>query len=134
MKRKVISLFVLASAGLLFSGYLSGVRLFSGSCAFNEPCPYFLGHPACWYGFTMYLIMFVATGIALVYKKRSATAIMTDRVVSFIGILFAGNFVVQEIARSAVRGALGFSTCVYGLIFYIAIFIISFITFQESRS
>ena len=38
----------LASGGTAFSGYLSAVRLLTGSCAFNESCPFFLGYPACW--------------------------------------------------------------------------------------
>jgi hypothetical protein len=33
----------LAAAGTLFSGYLNTVRLFTGSCAFNESCPFFSG-------------------------------------------------------------------------------------------
>jgi hypothetical protein len=63
MKALIVILLALASAGLLFSGYLSAVNLFSGTCAFNETCPYFLGYPACWYGFAMYLIIFLVTGV-----------------------------------------------------------------------
>lgn len=135
MRQKVIILFVLTSAGLLFSGYLSGTKLLLGSCAFNEPCPYFLGYPACWYGFAMYLAMFAMTAIALISQKSSAMAraIKTDLVISIVGILFAGNFVVQEIARSAVTGVIGLSTCTYGLIFYIAIFIVSIVKPRSAR-
>jgi hypothetical protein len=125
MRQKVLTLFILASAGLIFSGYLSGVKLISGSCALNEPCPYFLGYPACWYGFAMYLAMFIVTAVALANDKHATIAIKADLAISFVGILFAGNFVLQEIERSTVTGTLGLSTCVYGLIFYIAIFIVS---------
>jgi len=131
MRTRPVALFVLASAGLLFSGYLSAVKLLSGSCAFNEPCPYFLGYPACWYGFAMYLVMFLVTAAALAWKEKVKRAVVADAVVSFIGILFAGNFVVQEIARSAFTGTLGFSTCVYGLVFYVAIFIVSFTALRK---
>ena len=132
MRSKVLILFILASAGLLFSGYLSAAKLVSETCAFNEPCPYFLGHPACWYGFAMYLIMFIVTGGALVRKMPGKDAAVTDAIVSFAGILFAGGFVIQEIAQSKVTGALGLSTCAYGLIFYIAIFIVSLIPFRKT--
>ena len=95
-KKLIISLFVLATAGLLFSAYLSGVKLFTGSCAFNESCPYFLGFPACWYGFAMYFVMFIATGMALLGKSEIKKVTLTDAIVSLLGILFAGRFVVLE--------------------------------------
>lgn len=120
---------VLSVAGLLFSGYLSGTKLISGSCAFNEPCPIFLGYPACWYGFAMFLVMTVAS-IALV--ARGAKELWPARwnsIVSFVGILFAGRFVVPETAKlvSGTGGtySLGLPTCTYGLVFFIAIFVTS---------
>ena len=124
---------MLVTVGLLFSGYLSGVKLISGSCALNEPCPYFLGYPACWYGFVMYLAMFVVTVVALINEKRAVLALKTNIAVSFLGILFAGNFVLQEIGQSTVTGTLGLSTCAYGFIFYLAIFIASLIFIRKSR-
>lgn len=134
MKSRVTLLFILASAGLLFSGYLSAVKLLSGSCAFNESCPYFLGYPACWYGFAMYLVMFVTTGLGLFGKIGDKNIFTTDGIVSTLGILFAGSFVVQEIERSSITGTLGFSTCVYGLVFYVAIFIVSLIGKSRARA
>jgi hypothetical protein len=64
-KTLIVILFFLALAGLLFSGYLSTVKFFSDTCAFNESCPLFLGYPACFYGFAMYLIMFCVTGLGV---------------------------------------------------------------------
>jgi hypothetical protein len=133
MNKKIIALFVLVSAGLIFSGYMSGVKLITGVCALKEPCPYFLGYPACWYGFAMYLAMFIVTAIALANNERGTMAIKTDLAVSFLGILFAGNFVVQEIQRSAITGTLGLSTCVYGFLFYVAIFIVSLVGVWRSK-
>lgn len=130
-KSFIVSLFVLAIAGLLFSGYLSAVKLFSGSCAFNEACPYFLGLPACLYGFAMYLIMFIVTCAALAQKEKIKKAILTDVIVSFLGILFAGRFVILEFLQSRVTGVLGLSTCVYGLVFYVAIFIVACIAHKK---
>lgn len=108
----------------MFSGYLSAVKLFSGSCAFNEPCPYFLGYPACWYGFALYLIIFIATLLAL-----------TDiiEIVSALGIIFSGSFAVREIAAGQITGVLGFSTYVYGFIFFAAIFIVSLFAAGKGR-
>lgn len=130
-RKFLISLFCLTIAGLLFSGYLSFTKLLSGSCAFNESCPYFLGYPACWYGFLMYLAMFIAICSALLKKISGRACAWFTTIVSLLGILFAGSFVVQEIAELRVTGTLGLSTCAYGLIFYVAIFIISFFAIRQ---
>jgi hypothetical protein len=131
LKKWIVSLFALATAGLIFSAYLSGIKLFTGTCAFNESCPYFLGLPACWYGFAMYLIMFIVSGAALAWEDKIKKAILTDIIVSSLGILFAGRFVVLEFLQWGITGTLGFSTCVYGLIFYIAIFIVAGIAYRK---
>ncbi len=133
MKPWVVALMVLISAGLVFSGYLSIAKLISGSCAFNESCPYFLGYPACWYGFAFYLAMFVVTLLAWLRGMRLIAALKADIVISLIGIIFSGSFVVQEVAQSAVTGALGLSTCTYGLIFYIAIFVTATFALKKAR-
>src|ERR1019366_10609833 len=77
MKSLVVILFILASAGLLFSGYLSAVNLFSHTCAFNESCPFFLGYPACFYGFAMYLVMFFVTGLGVLGRVRCGQSIVS---------------------------------------------------------
>lgn len=126
-------MFVITLGGVLFSGYLSSKKLFTKVCAFNEPCPYFLGYPACGYGFAMFLIMFlsvIASGLGYV---SLASLIIILIVISFLGILFAGQFVIPEVSEM-VRGiqhkyTLGLSTCAYGLIFYVAIFVISLVTY-----
>jgi len=124
MKRWIGWLVILTAAGVVFSGYLSATKLFTGACALNETCPYFLGYPACWYGFVMYLIMFLTTGAALLGKAASATALKVDTWVSFIGIIFSGSFVAQELVLS---------TCAYGLAFYIATFIVSLLARRSAR-
>jgi len=125
MKSLTVVLFILASAGLLFSGYLSAVNLFSDTCAFKESCPFFLGYPACFYGFAMYLIMFFVTGLGVLGRVGYKKAFIADAMVSALGILFAGSFVVQEVSQARITGTLGLSTCAYGLIFYVLIFITS---------
>lgn len=132
MKHFIVTLLVLTLAGLIFSGYLSGVKLFSGACALGESCPYFLGYPACFYGFAMYLVMFIVTLLTFFRQTAPRTAFKTDGVVSFLGMIFAGSFVVQEVAAAQVTGTLGLSTCAYGLIFYIAIFITALVALGKS--
>jgi len=129
-------MFALTLAGVLFSGFLSAKKLFTGVCAFNESCPYFLGYPACWYGFGMFLVMFLAAVGALLGKLPVKSARTVFQIISLLGILFAGQFVVGEIyawqSGSHFSYALGLPTCVYGLIFYIAIFVISFWKLRET--
>lgn len=115
----------LGLAGLLFSGYLSAVKYLTNTCALSEPCPYFLGYPACWYGFGMYLIIFSVALLALLGAISVRLMARAHVVVGVAGVLFAGYFTIPEIVRlvsgSGVRYALGLPTCAYGLIFYILI-------------
>jgi hypothetical protein len=134
MKTWLRSILILALAGLCFSGYLSAVKLFSGACAFNESCPYFLGYPACWYGFAMYLGMFITSVLAVFSKISAISTFKINIAISALGIVFAGSFAWQELLGSKIiAGALGLSTCAYGLIFYAAIFILSVIALGKSK-
>ena len=121
---------LLSLGGVLFSGYVSSFRLISGVCAFSEPCPYFLGYPACYFGFVLFVTMFITSVAASINKVRSSRPIKIILVVSLLGILFAGYFVVQELLNIFAHGTfvfygLGLPTCAYGLVFYITIFSIS---------
>lgn len=122
-----MTIFFLTLAGFLFSGYLSLVKLLSNTCALNEPCPYFLGYPACWYGFGMFTVLFI---LAIISQWKESTKLIYwfQIVVSVIGIIFAGYFTVPEIIRlfnGTSAYSLGLPTCAYGLIFYILIFILA---------
>lgn len=109
--------FALTLAGVLFSGYLSSVKFFTKTCAFNEGCPYFLGYPACYYGFIIFLSMFITTIYA--NRKSYGEILLSKKLapLSALGILFSGYFVVIENFK--------FSTCAIGLVFYILIFSIT---------
>lgn len=108
----------LTLAGVLFSGYLSSIKFFTSTCAFNESCPYFLGYPACYYGFVVFMSMFIITiysirnnfGEIWLSKKLSK--------LSLAGILFSGYLVV-------IVENFKWSTCTMGLIFYVLIFTVS---------
>lgn len=121
--------FYLSLAGTLFAGYMSGIKLFTQTCAFNETCPYFMGYPACWVGFGMFFIMFIVAIVGLSKKISELAVRKTLSFVSLLGIIFSGRYVVEEIALLIKQGyshyALGLPTCAYGLIFYIIIFAIS---------
>jgi len=119
---------VLGLAGLLFAGYLSAYKVITTGCALNEPCPYFLGYPACWYGFGMFLTIFTASLLGALGKIKIRTAAAVNAAVSALGILFAGSFTVPEIGNllsGTTRYALGLPSCAYGLVFYILIFVLS---------
>jgi len=116
------SAFVVSVAGTAFSGYLSAVKLFSGQCAFNEPCPYFLGYPACFYGFFMYASMAMVTAMALLGGVEVRRAARINAWVAAAGMAFALNFVLQELSRwlasTGLQYKLIFPTCAWGLVFY----------------
>ena len=121
-------MFWLGLAGLLFSGYLSGVKFFTSTCALSEPCPYFLGYPACYFGFGMFLIIFLTALLGLVKTIEEKSMLKIIGTVSGLGILFAGYFTVPEIGKLLAGGteySLGLPTCAYGLVFYILLFILS---------
>lgn len=143
MKNSIVWLISLSAAGLLFSGYLSAVKLFTNTCALGESCPLFLGLPACWYGFALYLVLFIASVAALsaVRKgefRRARTGVTVVFDTAFLGIIFAGSFVVGEIrvwldTGIWIRYTLGLPSCAYGLIFYVAIAAISFVVWRKLR-
>lgn len=119
----------LGLGGTVFSGYLSAVRLLTGSCAFNESCPFFLGYPACWYGFAMFASILAAALISYSGKLQAESAAKIIGGLSLLGTLFAGRFVWIEISSWLAAGNPGYSlvlsTCVYGLVFYVAILFLS---------
>jgi len=127
---KIVWLFILSLAGLLFAGYLSGVKFFTSTCAFNESCPIFLGYPACYYGFVMYLLLSILSYWLFTGQASEKSASKRIMLISFLGILFAGYFTIGELPLLFNEGfgayALALPTCALGLIFYIAIFILSF--------
>jgi len=119
----------LAFAGLLFSGYLSGVKLFTDTCAFGEGCPYFLGYPACYFGFVMYLAMTILLLLPRFGVAAQQTVLRAVLLISALGILFAGYFTLGELPLLASAGMraylLGLPTCAYGLVVYLALFGVS---------
>ena len=130
---------ILSILGLLFSGYLTFTKIFSGVCAFNEPCPYFLGYPACIYGFGLYLLLFSFSLVLITNKVEYGPKFImkTIGIISGIGVLFAGYMTFLEITSPA--GILGsgyaliLPTCVYGAIMYILILLLAILSLKGKR-
>jgi hypothetical protein len=117
----------LGACGVLFAGTLSGIKMRSGICAFNEPCPEFLGYPACYTGFGLFVLLFVPAALALAASVTARWPLVANLVVSGLGVLFAGTITLREvIAHAGVPTyGMGLPTCAYGLIFFIGILVLS---------
>jgi len=127
--KKVTWLFVLSLMGVMFSGYLSGVKFFTETCAFNESCPYFLGYPACYYGFGLFFTLFILSSLLLSQKVGKKKGVIYMNIVSSLGVLFAGYFTLKELPilfRDGLRAyLLGLPTCALGLIFFVVVLVVS---------
>ena len=124
-----LSILLLAFAGFLFSGYLSAVKFFTAHCALGEGCPYFLGYPACYFGFALYVGLVLCA--ALLYSggtlpRAGRTGAL---VLSFLGVLFAGYFTLGELPVLIREGfgayLLGLPTCAFGFLVFTAIFFLT---------
>jgi hypothetical protein len=119
---------VLSAGGVAFSGYLSGVRFFSNSCAFAEPCPMFFGMPACYFGFAMFVALLGVSVAALRAPLASDVPVLLNAGIAGLGSIFAGSFAVAELRHGLTTYGLGVSTCVYGALFFLAILATSLTT------
>lgn len=124
-------------AGFLFSGYLTAVKLFSGTCAFNETCPFVLGIPACWYGFALYVILLVLAILTVRKSIEFTKAVTAVAAVSLVGILFAGTLTVTELPAFLKNGfgayTFGVPTCFMGLVFFMMIFVTAALAWSHER-
>lgn len=122
------SVVVLAIAGFLFSGYLSGVKFFTATCALGETCPLFLGQPACYFGFGLFTLVLLSALMMLAYNyaRMGRVGVL---LFSFLGILFAGYFTVLELPLLFAQGLgaylLGLPTCALGLLVFVGVFFLA---------
>lgn len=127
-RRAARAILALAAAGAAFAGYLSFYRLATGTCALSEPCPFFLGYPACWYGFGMFLALLALAAVASAKPGAWAAARRAVLAIAAVGIVFAGQYVVPEVGAwlwGGARYSLGLPSCAYGLVFYVAVFAVA---------
>lgn len=78
MKQKtaIITIFIISIVGLIFSGVLTYEELFSEATGTSCPTPgapgTVFGYPACVYGFIMYFVIFVISGLGLFSKNKNS--------------------------------------------------------------
>lgn len=134
MSTSLIILIALSLGGVAFAGYLSGVKFFSETCAFNEHCPYFLGYPACYFGLAMYLTLAALALLTAGGYLGLRTGVQWMLYVAIAGVLFSGYYTLAELPTIFTRGVsaflLGLPTCAWGFLMYIAIALISFYTLR----
>jgi uncharacterized membrane protein len=120
------SILALSTLGVAFSGYLSSYKFFSDTCALGETCPYFLGVPACYFGFIMFLALTILSHLTVFNRITVSRGLRAIQIVSGLGILFAGYFTAIELPKLFSLGLkayiLGLPTCALGLIFYVIVF------------
>ncbi len=119
----------LGVAGTLFSGYLAGTKLLSGSCALNQPCPYFLGYPACYYGFALFFVLTFVAFFLVRRTLRARTALTVILFVALVGVVFAGYFTLQELPTMLREGigayVASIPTCAMGFVVFILVAAVS---------
>lgn len=120
-------------AGTAFSGYLSLTRLTSGICAFAEPCPFFLGHPACYTGFALFATALVVSVVARIMRRDSTWPALVNGVLGVAGMLFAGHLTIEELASHG-EYRLGLPTCAYGFAFFAALVVLSLAGMIDRRA
>lgn len=124
---KTIFGFILA--GLAFSGYLAGVKLFTATCAFGAQCPYFMGYSACYTGFAVYAVLTVLMTMAQMKNGFTKGLLTAVTGFSLFGALFSGYLTGTELPILFSNGFMAFiyslPLCSIGFIFYAVIFILS---------
>lgn len=124
-----LSILLLAFAGFLFSGYLSAVKFFTANCALGEGCPYFLGHPACYYGFALFVGLVLCAAMLYAGGTLPRAGRAGALALSLLGVLFAGYFTLGELPTLINNGfgayAMGLPTCAFGFLVFTAIFFLS---------
>ena len=138
LKNYKIFFLILSIAGVLFSGYMSFIKFFSHTCAFGETCPFFLGLPACYFGFAIFLSLLIFSLILFLGKWDLQFVINSLFISSLLGVLFAGRFAIEELPELFQNGfkayLLGLPTCVMGWMFFIIIFVTAFFLKRKLRT
>jgi hypothetical protein len=128
MKNKNFVVLIISLGGLLFSGFLSWKSLIAGVCPLNEGCPSIGGLPACVYGFGIFALIFLIAFIGLINKTFKP-----DKIKSWLMIISGGGAIFSlysiylemfVLCQSNCRYSLILPTCVYGLLMYVAVFLV----------
>jgi hypothetical protein len=137
MKKHIKVIFIFSLIGILFSGYLTFSKLFSDTCPLKEGCSYFLGYPACFYGFVLFLILFIISLTLMLNNIDHNNLVKIIFYVSLLGIIFSTYTSLKEIINPpCLNGVCSYSllipTCVYGLMMYIIIFVTSILALKNT--
>lgn len=128
-KRIPFWILLLASVGVLFSGYLSVPMLFTGTCPVWEGCHSLFGFPAC----VLSLILFLALLAEAILLSQAAEKKIKERcraillAVSGMGMMLLGYITLTEALYSVCQTTpcpytLFAPLCIYGFVFYALIF------------
>lgn len=113
-------------SGFIVVGYLSAVKLLSGTCVAKELCMNVLGLPICVYGLLIFLMLISLSVLIIKGRVDLHRGMFAIAAASFVGVLFSGYFSAIQFSALA-RG--GFSahtsdvpTCLIGLMMFMIIF------------
>ena len=124
---RTYEILALAFAGACFSGYLSAIKFFTSGCALAVPCPLFLGYPACYFGFVMFVALTLAALPAIFGKPHWKWVIG----IAAVGTAFAAYFTALEtsplLALFSHFAILAIPSCIVGLAVYLAVLILALI-------
>ncbi len=134
--KKIIAIYILSLCGVLFSGYLSAVKFFTNTCALGITCPVFLGIPACYFGFAMFLLLLILSAMILWGKINIKKGLIEVVELSVLGVIFAGYYTFREITVLFTQGpSTYFSSlpvCAFGFIFFAAVCVLSSIGLKKA--
>jgi hypothetical protein len=123
---------LLSGGGAAFSGFLSVSLMQSGVCAFNEPCPLFVGQPACYTGFLLFWVAFVISVLARFRNSESTWPMLANIAIAGVGVISAGQVSLEEVGRRAGH-RLGLPTCAYGFLFFLSLLLVSIVAWRRLR-
>ncbi|MDE1824713.1 MAG: hypothetical protein KGI00_03740 [Candidatus Micrarchaeota archaeon] len=117
---KTITVFALA--GTLFSGYLTAYTFLSGIPGCEV---FYFGLPSCFYGFIVYLVIFIFSSLLFMATRRMKALAML--VLSLLGMSFATYLTLTVLGNTSCTtlDIFGQPPCVYGLAMFLLILIIA---------
>ncbi|MFH1174421.1 MAG: hypothetical protein V1725_04765 [archaeon] len=115
---------ILAGIGVLFSGFLTIEKLFTGSCTISEGCTSVFGIPSCVYGLVLFLIILI-TGILTLFRRKRGRGVrkILLLIASFIGVVFSLAVTLTELkpCPGGCTFTLFLPACAYGFVLFLAI-------------
>ena len=125
-----IQALIVSLSGTAFSGYMSYLKYFQEMCLFEESCPEFLGKPACFFGFAMFLMLLLSSLRGVIFAESPKKV---NFLVSGVGTIFSGYFVLEELFTKGVFGKLGLSVCSWGFIMFTLMLFLSWREISATR-